>query len=70
VCIEARLPTLKLKILTKIWLPSKVVLFKKKKKTLEYVDTINICEGFNLQGRVPFALMWAIAHVIMKTLMK
>jgi hypothetical protein len=68
VCIEARLPTWELKILTKLWLP--IAKLSSSKKTLEYVDTINICEGFNLQGRVPFASMWAIAHVIMKTLMK
>jgi hypothetical protein len=58
VCIEARLPAWKLKILTKKF--GCLAKFSFSKKLLEYVDTINICEGFNLQGRVPFALMWAI----------
>lgn len=67
-CIEAGLPSRKLKTPVKTRFASKVVLFQ---ETLEYADAINICyrrQSLKLQERVPSGLTWAVARTVTGTL--
>ena len=63
-CIEAGLPSRRLKTPVKTRFASKVTLFQ---ETLEYASAINICyqrQSLQLQARVPSGLTWAIARAV------
>ncbi|KAG0573230.1 hypothetical protein KC19_VG160100 [Ceratodon purpureus] len=67
-CIEAGVPSRKLKTPVKTRFASKVVLFQ---EMLEYADAINICyrgQSLKLQERVPSGLTWAVARTVTGTL--
>ena len=67
-CIDAGLPTRKLKTPVKTRFASKVVLFQ---ETQEYADAISICyrrQSLKLQARVPSGMTWAIARTVTQTL--
>ena len=67
-CIDAGLPTRKLKTPVKTRFASKVVLFQ---ETQEYADAISICyrrQSLKLQARVPSGMTWATARTVTQTL--
>ena len=67
-CIDAGLPTRKLKTPVKTRFASKVVLFQ---ETQEYADAISICyrrQSLKLQARVPSEMTWATARTVTQTL--
>jgi hypothetical protein len=67
-CIDAGLPSRKLKTHVKTRFASKVVLFQ---ETQEYADAINICyrrQSLKLQARVPSGMTWATARTVTQTL--
>ena len=67
-CIDAGLPTRKLKTPVKTRFASKVVLFQ---ETQEYADAISICyrrQSLKLQARAPSGMTWATARTVTQTL--